>query len=83
MTIYRVSKHVESGFTLIERLVAVSDKEWLTDEDLPYEFHMARIETSRPASSNLLEEADDAGVTPLAAAYRLARRRLKTEGSRG
>ncbi|MGH7339164.1 MAG: sigma-54-dependent transcriptional regulator, partial [Candidatus Rokuibacteriota bacterium] len=24
---------------LIERLVAVSDKDWITDEDLPYEFH--------------------------------------------
>jgi transcriptional regulator with PAS, ATPase and Fis domain len=24
---------------LIERLVAVSDKEWITDDDLPYEFH--------------------------------------------
>jgi leucine dehydrogenase len=32
---------------------------------------------------NLLKEADDAGVTPLAAAYRLARRRLKTQGSSG
>ena len=42
---------------LIERLVAISDKEWLTDEDLPYEFHMARIDANRPASSNLLEEA--------------------------
>jgi DNA-binding NtrC family response regulator len=42
---------------LIERLVAVSDKEWLTDEDLPFEFHMARIETTRLPSSNLLDEA--------------------------
>jgi len=42
---------------LIERLVAVSDKEWITDEDLPYEFHVARIDADRPASSNLLEEA--------------------------
>jgi leucine dehydrogenase len=32
---------------------------------------------------SLLKEADDAGVTPLAAAYRLARHRLKTEGSSG
>jgi leucine dehydrogenase len=29
---------------------------------------------------NLLEEAAEAGVTPLAAAYRLARRRLKSSG---
>ena len=42
---------------LIERLVAVSDKAWITDEDLPYEFHMARIDADRPASTNLLEEA--------------------------
>jgi len=42
---------------LVERLVAVSDKEWITDEDLPYEFHVARVDTNRPASSNLLEEA--------------------------
>ena len=42
---------------LIERLVAVSDKEWITDEDLPYEFHVAQVDASRPASSNLLEEA--------------------------
>jgi len=31
----------------------------------------------------LLREADDAGVTPLAAAYRLARRRLKTQRASG
>ena len=42
---------------LIERLVAVSDKEWITDEDLPYEFHVVRVEADRPANSNLLEEA--------------------------
>jgi transcriptional regulator with PAS, ATPase and Fis domain len=42
---------------LIERLVAVSDKGWITDEDLPYEFHVARVDAERPASSNLLEEA--------------------------
>ena len=29
---------------LIERLVAVSDKEWITDEDLPFEFHFAQLD---------------------------------------
>ena len=29
---------------LIERLVAVSDKEWITDEDLPFEFHVAQLD---------------------------------------
>ncbi len=42
---------------LIERLVAVSDKEWITDEDLPYEFHVAQLDTEGPATENLLERA--------------------------
>jgi len=42
---------------LIERLVAISDKEWLTDEDLPYEFHVAQLDSDGPATENLLERA--------------------------
>jgi len=43
---------------LIERLVAVSDKEWLTDEDLPYELHVAKLDTQdHAATENLLERA--------------------------
>jgi DNA-binding NtrC family response regulator len=42
---------------LIERLVAVSDKEWITDEDLPYEFHVGQIDVEGPATTNLLERA--------------------------
>jgi len=43
---------------LIERLVAVSDKEWLTDEDLPYELHVAQLDkTEGPATENLLDRA--------------------------
>ncbi len=42
---------------LIERLVAVSDKEWITDEDLPYEFHMAELESTPSNSDNLLDRA--------------------------
>jgi transcriptional regulator with PAS, ATPase and Fis domain len=42
---------------LIERLVAVSDKEWITDEDLPYELHMAKLGAQEPAHENLLERA--------------------------
>ncbi|MBM3819787.1 MAG: sigma-54-dependent Fis family transcriptional regulator [Acidimicrobiia bacterium] len=42
---------------LIERLVAVSDKDWITDEDLPYEFHMAQLDAAGPANENLLERA--------------------------
>jgi hypothetical protein len=42
---------------LIERLVAVSDKEWITDEDLPYELHVAQLDTSGPSAENLLDRA--------------------------
>jgi DNA-binding NtrC family response regulator len=42
---------------LIERLVAVSDKEWITDEDLPYELHVAQLDTQGPSAENLLERA--------------------------
>ena len=33
---------------LIERLVAVSDKEWITDEDLPLEYHFAKLDSDSP-----------------------------------
>jgi DNA-binding NtrC family response regulator len=42
---------------LVERLVAVSDKDWITDEDLPYEFHVAQLDAQGPAAENLLERA--------------------------
>jgi two-component system, NtrC family, response regulator AtoC len=43
---------------LIERLVAVCDKDWITDEDLPYELHVAQLDTrNRTATGNLLERA--------------------------
>ena len=41
---------------LIERLVAVSDKDWITDEDLPYELHVAKLDARTPGA-NLLEQA--------------------------
>jgi DNA-binding NtrC family response regulator len=42
---------------LIERLVAVTDKDWITDEDLPYELHVAQLDVEGPATENLLERA--------------------------
>src|SRR5688572_24710140 len=42
---------------LIERLVAVSDKDWITDEDLPYELHVAQLDSQGPSSENMLERA--------------------------
>jgi DNA-binding NtrC family response regulator len=42
---------------LIERLVAISDRDWITDEDLPYELLVAPVDPEAPAPDNLLERA--------------------------
>jgi DNA-binding NtrC family response regulator len=42
---------------LIERLVAMSDKEWITDEDLPFDFLFAQLDRQPRADSTLFEEA--------------------------
>jgi DNA-binding NtrC family response regulator len=42
---------------LIERLVAVSDKEWITDEDLPFEFHFAQLDRVPTRGESLFQEA--------------------------
>jgi DNA-binding NtrC family response regulator len=42
---------------LMERIVAVSDKDWITDEDLPYELHVAQLDAEGPSTENLLERA--------------------------
>jgi DNA-binding NtrC family response regulator len=42
---------------LIERLVAVSDKEFISEEDLPLEFHFAQLEPEGSHGESLFEEA--------------------------
>jgi two-component system, NtrC family, response regulator AtoC len=42
---------------LIERLVAVSDKEYISDEDLPLEFHFAQLEPLGTSTDSLFEDA--------------------------
>jgi DNA-binding NtrC family response regulator len=42
---------------LIERLVAVSDKEYISEEDLPLEFHFAQLEPKGERTDSLFEEA--------------------------
>jgi DNA-binding NtrC family response regulator len=44
---------------LIERLVAVSDKDWITDEDLPLEYHFAKLDSAPPSGETLFQEACD------------------------
>ncbi len=45
---------------LIERLVAVSDKEFISEEDLPLEFHFAQLEPKNGKIENLFEDATNA-----------------------
>jgi len=42
---------------LIERLVAVSDKDYISDEDLPLEFHFAQLEPQGLNAESLFESA--------------------------
>jgi DNA-binding NtrC family response regulator len=42
---------------LIERLVAVSDKEFIAEEDLPLEFHFAQLEPKGTPTESLFEDA--------------------------
>ena len=44
---------------LIERLVAVSDKEYISEEDLPLEFHFAQLEPKGERTESLFEEASN------------------------
>ncbi|PYR55182.1 MAG: sigma-54-dependent Fis family transcriptional regulator, partial [Acidobacteria bacterium] len=44
---------------LIERLVAVSDKEWITDEDLPLEYHFAKLDAASTTNETRFQEACD------------------------
>jgi DNA-binding NtrC family response regulator len=42
---------------LIERLVAMTDKELISEEDLPLEFHFAQLEPKSGRAGNLFEDA--------------------------
>ena len=42
---------------LVERLVAVSDKDYISEEDLPLEFHFAQLEPQGRHNENLFEGA--------------------------
>jgi DNA-binding NtrC family response regulator len=44
---------------LIERLVAVSDNEYISEEDLPLEFHFAKLEPQDAGVESLFEDATD------------------------
>ena len=56
---YRWPGNVRELENLIERLVAVCDKEWITENDLPVEYQLARISASPEHRSDLLQTAFD------------------------
>jgi len=39
--------------------VAVSDKDWITDEDLPLEYHFAKLDAAPVPTGTLFQEACD------------------------
>jgi DNA-binding NtrC family response regulator len=45
---------------LVERLVAISDKEYLTEADLPLEFHFAQLEPAGARKNSFFDEATNA-----------------------
>jgi DNA-binding NtrC family response regulator len=46
----RVALAIEGLENLMERIIAVSDKDWITDEDLPYELHVAQLDAEGPST---------------------------------
>ena len=57
LTAYWWPGNIRELENLIERLVAVSDKDWITDDDLPYELHITRLDSQGSPGENLLERA--------------------------
>ena len=56
---YRWPGNVRELENLIERLVAVCDKDWITEDDLPFEYHLARISSQGDQADDLLQNACD------------------------
>ena len=56
---YRWPGNVRELENLIERLVAVCDKNWITEDDLPFEYHLALLGSESIKSEDLLQTACD------------------------
>jgi two-component system response regulator AtoC len=59
LSTYRWPGNIRELENLMERLVAVTDKEWITDEDLPLEYHFAKLDSSARNTETLFQEACD------------------------
>lgn len=60
LTAYHWPGNIRELENMVERLVAVTDSDWIADEDLPFEFHEAYLSANTRASENRLERALDA-----------------------
>ena len=54
---YRWPGNIRELENLIERIVAMNDKEYIGEEDLPLEFHFAQLEPQGQRSDSLFEDA--------------------------
>jgi DNA-binding NtrC family response regulator len=56
---YRWPGNVRELENLMERLVAVCDKDWITEDELPFEYHLARLSSDAKEREDLLQAACD------------------------
>jgi DNA-binding NtrC family response regulator len=57
LTAYWWPGNIRELENLIERLVAITDKTWITEDDLPFEFRMAELDRDERKGESLFQEA--------------------------
>jgi two-component system, NtrC family, response regulator HydG len=57
LTAYWWPGNIRELENLIERLVAIIDKAWITEDDLPFEFRMAELDRDERKGDSLFQEA--------------------------
>jgi transcriptional regulator with PAS, ATPase and Fis domain len=57
LTAYWWPGNIRELENLVERLVAITDKTWITEDDLPFEFRMAELDRDERKGESLFQEA--------------------------
>jgi DNA-binding NtrC family response regulator len=57
LTAYWWPGNIRELENLIERLIAITDKAWITEDDLPFEFRMAELDREERKGESLFQEA--------------------------